>query len=84
MVYSKNSRKKYFFNKMTKESTYEMPPNSAAPFQYVMVIISFSHNQRLGGITRSFLLPQCVPLGAALLGLGGGCDSSRFTDTERF
>uniref|UniRef100_A0A672HPJ1 Cap-specific mRNA (nucleoside-2'-O-)-methyltransferase 1 n=1 Tax=Salarias fasciatus TaxID=181472 RepID=A0A672HPJ1_SALFA len=32
MAYSKNSKMKFFFNKMTKESTYEMPPNSAAPF----------------------------------------------------
>lgn len=32
MVYSKNSRKKYFFNKTTKESTYDLPTNSAAPF----------------------------------------------------
>lgn len=33
MAYSKNSKMKFFFNKITKESTYEMPPNSAAPFQ---------------------------------------------------
>ncbi|XP_076612888.1 cap-specific mRNA (nucleoside-2'-O-)-methyltransferase 1 [Chaetodon auriga] len=32
MAYSKNSKMKFFFNKITKESTYEMPPNSAAPF----------------------------------------------------
>uniref|UniRef100_A0A3Q3IKW6 Cap-specific mRNA (nucleoside-2'-O-)-methyltransferase 1 n=1 Tax=Monopterus albus TaxID=43700 RepID=A0A3Q3IKW6_MONAL len=32
MGYSKKSMKKFFFNKMTNESTYEMPPNSAAPF----------------------------------------------------
>uniref|UniRef100_A0A3B4A205 Cap-specific mRNA (nucleoside-2'-O-)-methyltransferase 1 n=1 Tax=Periophthalmus magnuspinnatus TaxID=409849 RepID=A0A3B4A205_9GOBI len=32
MVYSKNSRKKYFYNKITKASTYDLPPNSAAPF----------------------------------------------------
>ncbi|XP_072298705.1 cap-specific mRNA (nucleoside-2'-O-)-methyltransferase 1 [Eucyclogobius newberryi] len=32
MVYSKNSRKKYFYNKMTKASTYDLPPNSVAPF----------------------------------------------------
>lgn len=32
MAYSKNSKMKFFFNKLTKESTYEMPPNSAAPF----------------------------------------------------
>ncbi|CAN9507442.1 unnamed protein product [Ophioblennius macclurei] len=32
MAYSKNSKKKFFFNKMTNESTYDMPPNSAAPF----------------------------------------------------
>lgn len=35
MAYSKNSMKKFFFNKLTKESTYDMPPNAAAPFQYV-------------------------------------------------
>ncbi|XP_003971781.1 cap-specific mRNA (nucleoside-2'-O-)-methyltransferase 1 isoform X1 [Takifugu rubripes] len=32
MAYSKNSMKKFFFNKLTKESTYDMPPNAAAPF----------------------------------------------------
>lgn len=32
MAYSKNSKMKFFYNKITKESTYEMPPNSAAPF----------------------------------------------------
>ncbi|XP_010732995.3 cap-specific mRNA (nucleoside-2'-O-)-methyltransferase 1 [Larimichthys crocea] len=32
MAYSKNSKMKFFYNKTTKESTYEMPPNSAAPF----------------------------------------------------
>ncbi|XP_075872897.1 cap-specific mRNA (nucleoside-2'-O-)-methyltransferase 1 [Nelusetta ayraudi] len=32
MAYSKNSKKKFFFNKQTKEATYEMPPSSAAPF----------------------------------------------------
>ncbi|XP_056284572.1 cap-specific mRNA (nucleoside-2'-O-)-methyltransferase 1 isoform X2 [Pseudoliparis swirei] len=32
MAYSKNSKMKFFFNKITKTSTYEMPPNSAAPF----------------------------------------------------
>ncbi|XP_041814437.1 cap-specific mRNA (nucleoside-2'-O-)-methyltransferase 1 [Chelmon rostratus] len=32
MAYSKNSKMKFFFNKITKDSTYEMPPNSAAPF----------------------------------------------------
>ncbi|KAM3603437.1 uncharacterized protein V6R79_022484 [Siganus canaliculatus] len=32
MAYSKNSKKKFFFNKMTKESTYDMPANAAAPF----------------------------------------------------
>jgi len=35
MAFSKNSKKKFFYNKLTKQSTYEMPPNSAAPFQYV-------------------------------------------------
>lgn len=32
MAYSKNSKMKFFFNKQTKEATYEMPPSSAAPF----------------------------------------------------
>ncbi|XP_023256255.1 cap-specific mRNA (nucleoside-2'-O-)-methyltransferase 1 [Seriola lalandi dorsalis] len=32
MAYSKNSKMKFFYNKITKESTYEMPTNSAAPF----------------------------------------------------
>ena len=35
MAYSKNSKKKFFFNKITKESTYELPSSAAAPFQYV-------------------------------------------------
>lgn len=35
MAYSKNSKMKFFYNKTTKTSTYEMPPNSAAPFKYV-------------------------------------------------
>lgn len=35
MAYSKTSKMKFFFNKITKYSTYEMPPDSAAPFQYV-------------------------------------------------
>ncbi|MEQ2254753.1 Cap-specific mRNA (nucleoside-2'-O-)-methyltransferase 1, partial [Ilyodon furcidens] len=33
MGYSKNSNKKFFYNKTTKESTYDMPPNAAAPFR---------------------------------------------------
>uniref|UniRef100_A0A8D0ASP5 Cap-specific mRNA (nucleoside-2'-O-)-methyltransferase 1 n=1 Tax=Sander lucioperca TaxID=283035 RepID=A0A8D0ASP5_SANLU len=32
MAYSKNSKMKFFYNKTTKDSTYAMPPNSAAPF----------------------------------------------------
>ena len=36
MAYSKKSKMKFFYNKITKESTYKMPPNSAAPFQYVL------------------------------------------------
>ncbi|XP_033932248.1 cap-specific mRNA (nucleoside-2'-O-)-methyltransferase 1 [Pseudochaenichthys georgianus] len=32
MAYSKNSKMKFFFNKTTKDSTYEMPANAAAPF----------------------------------------------------
>ncbi|KAM6954069.1 cap-specific mRNA (nucleoside-2'-O-)-methyltransferase 1 [Aplochiton taeniatus] len=32
MAYSKNSKKKFFFNKTTKESTYALPANAVAPF----------------------------------------------------
>lgn len=32
MAYSKNSKMKFFYNKTTKDSTYEMPPTAAAPF----------------------------------------------------
>ncbi|XP_062267285.1 cap-specific mRNA (nucleoside-2'-O-)-methyltransferase 1 isoform X1 [Platichthys flesus] len=32
IAYSKNSKMKFFYNKLTKASTYEMPPNCAAPF----------------------------------------------------
>lgn len=32
MAYSKNSKRKFFFNKTTKESTYDLPANSVAPF----------------------------------------------------
>ncbi|XP_055044556.1 cap-specific mRNA (nucleoside-2'-O-)-methyltransferase 1 [Misgurnus anguillicaudatus] len=32
MAFSKNSKRKFFFNKLTKESTYELPPGSVAPF----------------------------------------------------
>ena len=35
MAYSKNSKKKFFFNKITKESTYELHSSAVAPFQYV-------------------------------------------------
>lgn len=35
MAYSKKCMKKFFYNKLDKRSTYEMPPNAAAPFQYV-------------------------------------------------
>ncbi|KAL6095979.1 cmtr1 [Pungitius sinensis] len=40
MAYSKNSKMKFFYNKTTKTSTYEMPPNSAAPF-------NVCHSERL-------------------------------------
>ncbi|XP_029281805.1 cap-specific mRNA (nucleoside-2'-O-)-methyltransferase 1 [Cottoperca gobio] len=40
MAYSKNSKMKFFYNKTTKGSTYEMPPNAAAPF-------SVCHSERL-------------------------------------
>lgn len=32
MAYSKNTKRKFFFNKMTKQSTYDLPANSVAPF----------------------------------------------------
>ncbi|KAJ8274745.1 hypothetical protein COCON_G00093700 [Conger conger] len=32
MAYSKNSKRKFFFNKLTKDSTYDLPPNAVAPF----------------------------------------------------
>ncbi|XP_028996841.1 cap-specific mRNA (nucleoside-2'-O-)-methyltransferase 1 [Betta splendens] len=32
MAWSKNSNKKFFYNKKTKDSTYDMPANAAAPF----------------------------------------------------
>ncbi|CAG03561.1 unnamed protein product, partial [Tetraodon nigroviridis] len=52
MAYSKNSMKKFFFNKLTKESTYDMPPNAAAPFHRVLAetflffILSVCHSER--------------------------------------
>ncbi|KAI1897255.1 hypothetical protein AGOR_G00081430 [Albula goreensis] len=32
MAYSKNSKRKFFYNKLTKDSTYDLPPNAVAPF----------------------------------------------------
>ncbi|XP_067226545.1 cap-specific mRNA (nucleoside-2'-O-)-methyltransferase 1 [Chanodichthys erythropterus] len=32
MAFSKNSKRKFFYNKLTKESTYALPPGSVAPF----------------------------------------------------
>ncbi|XP_069034680.1 cap-specific mRNA (nucleoside-2'-O-)-methyltransferase 1 [Lepisosteus oculatus] len=32
MAYSKNSKRKFFYNRLSKESTYELPPNAVAPF----------------------------------------------------
>ncbi|XP_076874850.1 cap-specific mRNA (nucleoside-2'-O-)-methyltransferase 1 [Brachyhypopomus gauderio] len=32
MAYSKNSKKKFFYNKQTKTATYDMPPDAVAPF----------------------------------------------------
>ncbi|XP_051737035.1 cap-specific mRNA (nucleoside-2'-O-)-methyltransferase 1 [Ctenopharyngodon idella] len=32
MAFSKNSKRKFFYNKQTKESTYALPPGSVAPF----------------------------------------------------
>ncbi|KAK6488700.1 cap-specific mRNA (nucleoside-2'-O-)-methyltransferase 1-like isoform X1 [Huso huso] len=33
MAYSKNSKRKFFYNKLSKESTYDLPTNAVAPFQ---------------------------------------------------
>lgn len=33
MAFSKSSKRKFFYNKLTKESTYDLPPTSVAPFQ---------------------------------------------------
>lgn len=35
MAFSKSSKRKFFYNKQTKESTYDLPPSSVAPFQWV-------------------------------------------------
>ncbi|KAI4873372.1 hypothetical protein NFI96_022165 [Prochilodus magdalenae] len=35
MAFSKSSKKKFFYNKQTKTSTYEIHPTAVAPFQYV-------------------------------------------------
>ncbi|XP_056589922.1 cap-specific mRNA (nucleoside-2'-O-)-methyltransferase 1 isoform X2 [Triplophysa dalaica] len=32
MAFSKSSKRKFFYNKQTKESTYDLPPSSVAPF----------------------------------------------------
>ena len=32
MAYSKNSKRKFFFNKMTNKSTFDLPSESIAPF----------------------------------------------------
>ncbi|XP_048830226.1 cap-specific mRNA (nucleoside-2'-O-)-methyltransferase 1-like isoform X1 [Brienomyrus brachyistius] len=32
MAYSKNTKRKFFYNKLTKDSSYDLPENSAAPF----------------------------------------------------
>ncbi|XP_074845890.1 cap-specific mRNA (nucleoside-2'-O-)-methyltransferase 1 isoform X1 [Carettochelys insculpta] len=32
MAFSKNSKRKFFYNKSTQESTYDLPPESIAPF----------------------------------------------------
>ena len=34
MAYSKNHKKKFFYNKTTKDSTFSMPPSSVTPFRY--------------------------------------------------
>lgn len=38
MAYSKNSKRKFFFNKMTKQATYDLPSESIAPFQWVLAV----------------------------------------------
>lgn len=83
MAYSKNSMKKFFFNKLTKESTYDMPPNAAAPFQYVSFSCSMwlvSAPMICAGVDLPLLYPQCLPCWALLLGLGGRGDRPWFTD----
>lgn len=64
MAYSKKSMKKFFFNKLTKQSTYDMPPNAAAPFQYVPSSPAVaSHLCLCAGVTFLLLLrSQCLPL----------------------
>ncbi|XP_078063304.1 cap-specific mRNA (nucleoside-2'-O-)-methyltransferase 1-like, partial [Mustelus asterias] len=34
MCYSRNSKRKYFHNLLSKESTYDLPPDSITPFQW--------------------------------------------------
>lgn len=66
MAYSKNSMKKFFFNKLTQKSTYDMPPNAAAPFQYVsssLGVLSHLFVYQLcpeGNLSLPY--PQCLPL----------------------
>lgn len=38
MAYSKNFKRKFFFNKMTNESTFDLPSESIAPFQWVQAL----------------------------------------------
>lgn len=87
MAYSKNSMKKFFFNKLTKKSTYDMPPNAAAPFQYASSSLSvpthlFLYHSCVLKETFFFFCPQCLPLWAFLLGLGGWSDRPRLTDED--
>lgn len=85
MAYSKSHMRKFFFNKLTNESTFELPPNAAAPFQYASSSLSVPSCLFLyhGCVLKeTFLYPQCLPLWAVLLGLGGWSESPRFTDKD--
>ena len=41
MAYSKNHKKKFFYNKTTKDSTFSMPPSSVTPFRYEVPGVMF-------------------------------------------
>lgn len=46
MAYSKNFKRKFFFNKMTNESTFDLPSESIAPFQWVQAIARAETKER--------------------------------------